>query len=111
MQGNGTSFYELTEMKMDKKGNLKTTENTLAGKIVSKQFLVEPYQRDQIAEEITIHRTLNNKHVVKFHSFFEDKDFVYIVLELCKKGVILDSFDFNFILHPSCLQFFFISRV
>jgi serine/threonine protein kinase len=42
-----------------------------------------------MAQEISIHRSLKHEHVVGFHSFFEDNNFVYIVLELCKRRVSL----------------------
>ena len=58
-----------------------------AGKIVSKQLLQKPHQKDKMAQEISIHRSLVHKHVVGFHSFFEDSNFVFIVLELCKRRV------------------------
>jgi polo-like kinase 1 len=35
-----------------------------------------------MAQEISIHRLLVHKHVVGFHSFVEDGNFVIIVLEL-----------------------------
>ena len=47
----------------------------------------------QMAQEISIHRELDYKHVVKFKSYFEDTHYVYIILELCKKRV---SIDFQF---------------
>lgn len=37
--------------------------------------------------EIAIHRSLSHRHVVGFQSFFEDDDFVYVVLELCRRRV------------------------
>ena len=58
-----------------------------AGKIVSKQLLVKPHQKDKMAQEISIHRSLKNEHIVAFQSFFEDNNYVYIVLELCKRRV------------------------
>ncbi len=60
-----------------------------AGKIVSKTLLVKPHQKDKMAQEISIHRALDHKHVVGFHSFFEDNNFVFIVLEICKRRVSL----------------------
>ena len=39
--------------------------------------------------EIAIHRTLNHKGVVGFHGFFEDDDYIYILLELCRRRVSL----------------------
>lgn len=41
----------------------------------------------QLKTEIQIHRSLAHKYVVQFHSYFEDHDFVYIVLELCTNQV------------------------
>lgn len=40
--------------------------------------------------EINIHRSLNHKHIVKFYSFFEDSNFVYIILELCAKRSLME---------------------
>jgi polo-like kinase 1 len=77
-QGGFAKCFELTDT---------ATDTIYAGKIVSKQLLVKPHQKDKMAQEISIHRELNNKHVVGFYSFFEDNNFVYIVLELCKRRV------------------------
>ena len=33
--------------------------------------------------EIKIHKSLNHPHVVHFENVFEDKECVYIILELC----------------------------
>ncbi len=33
--------------------------------------------------EIKIHKSMNNPGVVKLEKYFEDKDNVYIVMELC----------------------------
>ena len=41
----------------------------------------------QIAREVELHRNLKHKHVVGFHSYFEDDDNVYIVLEVCSRKV------------------------
>ena len=40
-----------------------------------------------MAMEIDIHRSLQHKHVVQFYSFFEDKDNMFILLELCRRRV------------------------
>lgn len=63
------------------------TGHVSAGKIVSKQLLIKPHQKDKMAQEISIHRSLKHEHIVGFHSYFEDNNFVYIVLELCKRRV------------------------
>ncbi|KAL4113809.1 hypothetical protein QTP88_017381 [Uroleucon formosanum] len=66
------------------------TKEVFAGKIVSKKYLLKHNQKDKMTQEIFIHKVLNNKHIVSFHSFFEDKDFVYIVLELCRKRSMME---------------------
>ncbi|XP_077498692.1 serine/threonine-protein kinase PLK1-like [Amblyomma americanum] len=65
---------------MDKKANV-----VYAGKIVSKSHLKSEMNRQYLEEEINIHQTLCHKHVVRFHSHFEDAKNVYIILELCTR--------------------------
>ena len=44
----------------------------------------------QMTMEIDIHRSLAHLHVVGFHGFFEDKDHVYILLELCRRRSLME---------------------
>ena len=37
--------------------------------------------------EIQIHQEIHHGHIVGFHTYFEDKDNVYILLELCRNRV------------------------
>lgn len=37
--------------------------------------------------EIQIHQEIRHGHIVGFHTYFEDKDNVYILLELCRNRV------------------------
>ena len=37
-------------------------------------------------QEVTIHSQLNHPSILKLYTFFEDGDFVYLVLELCTRG-------------------------
>ncbi|XP_072162806.1 serine/threonine-protein kinase PLK1-like [Diadema setosum] len=66
------------------------TKAIYAGKVVSKALLVKPHQKDKMTMEIHIHRSLNHKHIVGFHSFFEDKDNVYVLLELCRRRSLME---------------------
>ncbi|KAH9366062.1 hypothetical protein HPB48_007880 [Haemaphysalis longicornis] len=68
---------------------LKDKENNViyAGKVVSKAALVRSHQKEKMAQEIQIHKSLDHKHVVGFHSYFEDDRNVYIILELCSRRV------------------------
>jgi polo-like kinase 1 len=77
-KGGFAKCYELTD---------KCNGEVYAGKIVPKDLLVKPHQKDKMAQEIDIHRSLSHKHVVGFHGFFEDSSNVYILLELCKRRV------------------------
>ena len=38
-------------------------------------------------QEMNIHRGISHKHVVGFKGIFEDQDYVYILLELCRRRV------------------------
>ncbi|KAL4705263.1 hypothetical protein ACJJTC_010282 [Scirpophaga incertulas] len=61
-----------------------------AGKIVSKKLMVKSSQKEKMAQEISIHRSLQHQHVVNFHSFFEDSKNIYIILELCKRRSMME---------------------
>ena len=47
-------------------------------------------QKEKMTQEIQIHKSLNHKNIVGFHSFFDDPFNVYIVLELCKKRSMME---------------------
>ena len=44
-----------------------------AGKIVPKSLLVKAHQREKMAQEISLHKTLSHQYIVKLYSFFEDQ--------------------------------------
>ena len=66
------------------------TGEVVAGKIVPKTLLQKAHQRDKMAQEISLHKTLSNKYIVKLFSFFEDSHFVYIILELCRRRSLME---------------------
>lgn len=66
------------------------TKEVFAGKIVSKKYLMRHNQKDKMTQEICIHQMLKNKNIVSFHNYFEDSNFVYIVLELCRKRSMME---------------------
>ncbi|KAK7099028.1 serine/threonine-protein kinase PLK1-like [Littorina saxatilis] len=80
-KGGFAKCFELTDLE---------TKEIFAGKIVSKSLLVKQHQKDKMSQEIAIHRSLDHKHVVNFHSFFEDSDNVYILLELCRRRSLME---------------------
>lgn len=42
----------------------------------------------QITREVELHRYLRHKNVVCFYSYFEDENYVYMILENCSRKVI-----------------------
>lgn len=66
------------------------TQNVFAGKIVSKKLMIKHNQKEKMSQEISIHKSLNHTNIVKFFSFFDDADNVYIVLELCKSRSMME---------------------
>ncbi|XP_072273656.1 serine/threonine-protein kinase PLK1 [Pyxicephalus adspersus] len=80
-KGGFAKCYEITDL---------ASREVYAGKIVPKTMLLKPHQKDKMTMEIAIQRSLAHKHVVGFHGFFEDNDFVYVVLELCRRRSLLE---------------------
>ena len=39
-------------------------------------------------QEIKIHKKLNHPHIIKLYSFFEDKYFIYMILEYAENGTL-----------------------
>ena len=74
-------MYELKDM---------ANGDVVAGKIVAKTLLQKSHQRDKMAQEISLHKTLANQFIVKLYSFFEDQHFVYIILELCRRRSLME---------------------
>ncbi|KAF5404218.1 Serine/threonine-protein kinase PLK [Paragonimus heterotremus] len=66
------------------------TKEKFAGKVVPKSALVKSSQKEKMQQEICIHRTLKHENIVGFHGYFEDADFIYIVLELCNRRSLLE---------------------
>ncbi|KAK2568246.1 Serine/threonine-protein kinase PLK1 [Acropora cervicornis] len=89
-KGGFAKCYELTDME---------TKEVLAGKIISKTMLTKPHQKEKMSMEIAIHRSVGqkkdflsetHKHIVGFHGFFEDADYIYILLELCRRRSMME---------------------
>jgi len=80
-KGGFAKCYELKD--------LATGEMT-AGKIVPKSLLTKSHQKDKMSQEIRLHKNVSHLHLVKLFSYFEDPNFVYIVLELCRKRSLME---------------------
>ncbi|KAJ8305645.1 hypothetical protein KUTeg_016190 [Tegillarca granosa] len=75
-KGGFARCYELLDL---------NTNKIYAGKIIAKTRISKPHQRQKIIREVELQKTLHHKHVVEFHSYFEDDENVYIVLENCSR--------------------------
>ncbi|XP_043804696.1 CDPK-related kinase 3 isoform X2 [Manihot esculenta] len=72
-----------------KKGELK--DQTVAVKIISKAKMTTAISIEDVRREVTILKALSgHKHLVKFYDACEDANNVYIVMELCEGGELLD---------------------
>ena len=63
---------------------------TWALKVVSKQNLTRTKARQKLTSEIKIHRSLDHENVVRFDRYFEDKENVYIMLDICENQSLSD---------------------
>jgi len=80
-KGGFAKCYELKDMQ---------TGDITAGKIVPKSLLTKSHQKEKMSQEIRLHKGVSNPYLVKLYSYFEDSNFVYIVLELCRKRSLME---------------------
>lgn len=80
-KGGFAKCYEITDLE---------TKQVFAGKIVPKSLILKQHQREKMTSEIAIHKSLNHPNIVGFHGFFEDDDFVFVVLEICRRRSLLE---------------------
>ncbi|KAG8820902.1 Cell cycle serine/threonine-protein kinase cdc5/MSD2, partial [Serendipita sp. 401] len=59
-------------------------------KVISKADLKTTKNRTKLFAEIKIHKSLDHPNIVKFEECFEDEENVYMVLELCQGGSLVD---------------------
>ncbi|KAJ8573072.1 hypothetical protein K7X08_009583 [Anisodus acutangulus] len=72
-----------------KKGDLK--DLPVAVKIISKAKMTTAISIEDVRREVKILKALSgHKHLVKFHDACEDANNVYIAMELCEGGELLD---------------------
>ncbi|XP_010035305.2 CDPK-related kinase 4 isoform X1 [Eucalyptus grandis] len=72
-----------------KKGELKG--QNVAVKIISKAKMTSAISIEDVRREVKILKGLaGHKHLIRFHDAFEDNNNVYIVMELCEGGELLD---------------------
>ncbi|XP_072319656.1 serine/threonine-protein kinase PLK1 [Eucyclogobius newberryi] len=80
-KGGFAKCFEITDLQ---------SKQVFAGKIVPKALIMKDHQREKMTSEIAIHKSLSHANVVGFHGFFENEDFVFVVLELCRRRSLLE---------------------
>lgn len=80
-KGGFAKCYELKDL---------ATGEVTAGKIVPKSLLTKSHQKEKMSQEIRLHKAVAHNNLVKLYSYFEDPNFVYIVLELCRKRSLME---------------------
>jgi len=80
-KGGFAKCYELKDL---------ATGEVTAGKIVPKSLLTKSHQKEKMSQEIRLHKFVAHNNLVKLYSYFEDPNFVYIVLELCRKRSLME---------------------
>lgn len=61
-----------------------------ASKVITKASLTKNRAKQKLMSEIKIHRSLHHTNVVHLEHFFEDKENVYILLEMCSNNTMSD---------------------
>ncbi|KAJ4713971.1 GPCR kinase [Melia azedarach] len=69
----------------------KAAGDRVAVKKIEKNKMVLPIAVEDVKREVKILQALaGHENVVQFHNAFEDENYVYIVMELCEGGELLD---------------------
>lgn len=56
-------------------------------KVISKEQLTTTKNRGKLFAEIKLHQSMRHENIVRFDECFEDSENVYMVMELCPRGV------------------------
>lgn len=86
----GRGHFGYTCSAKGKKGSLKGQD--VAIKVIPKSKMTTVIAIEDVRREVKILRSLNgHKNLVQFYDAYEDADNVYVVMELCKGGELLDK--------------------
>ncbi|KAL4577398.1 hypothetical protein LXL04_013507 [Taraxacum kok-saghyz] len=85
----GKGHFGHTHRAKFKKGEHKGQQ--VAVKIIPKSKMTTAIAIDDVHREVTILKALSgHDHLIKFYDAYEDHDNVYLVMEFCEGGVLLD---------------------
>ena len=69
----------------------RPSNRRVAIKCIWKNHFSDTKKKQKIISEIEIHRSLQHRHVVEFYAVFQDAEYVYLLLEYCPGGNVLES--------------------
>jgi len=64
----------------------RSTAQEVAIKMVDKKQMNASGMASRVRQEVSIHSRLKHSAILELKSFFEDENYVYLVLELCERG-------------------------
>ena len=67
-----------------------SSNKQFAAKTVAKASIAQDKTRKKLLSEIQIHRDVSHKNIVQFFECFEDNTNVYMILEMCSRGSLMD---------------------
>lgn len=71
-------------------GHELPADKPIAIKCIPKTRIADPRVKEKLISEVEIHRSLHHVNVVEFRGVFQDENYVYILLEFCPNGTVLD---------------------
>ncbi|KAF6040931.1 PLK4 [Bugula neritina] len=63
-----------------------STGKNVAVKIIDKSRMKSSGMLERVKKEVEIHSRLKHPSILELHSFCEDANHVYLILELCSRG-------------------------
>ncbi|KAI5160568.1 polo-like kinase 1 [Nematocida ausubeli] len=90
--------------------NLKTHLD-FAAKIIKKSELVRAKNKQKLLSEIKIHLSVNHKNIVKLFTYFEDKDFVFLIMEICRNKSMMDLLKRNKLIEEKYVRIFLLQII
>jgi polo-like kinase 4 len=70
------------------RAQVKQTGQEVAIKMIDKKQMKASRMTQRVEHEVKIHYQLKHPSILELYTFFEDKNYVYLVLELCHNGEI-----------------------
>lgn len=77
------------------RGICQKTFREVAIKMIDKQTMQAQQMTERVRQEVAIHSRLKHSSILELYTFFEDADYVYLVLELAHNGELNRLFKEN----------------